>query len=71
VQREEIPNNTDAQVEEAVCKALNLVNELDPDKDLRAAVFTQACAMYASKSITVRQPQPIDLSQMVDPTWPR
>jgi hypothetical protein len=70
VQREEVPNHTDEQVEEAVCKALTLVNELDPDKDLRAAVFTQACAMYASKSITVRQPQPVDLSKLPSYNWP-
>jgi hypothetical protein len=64
VQRQEIPNNTDAQVEEYVCKALTLVNELDPDKDLRAAVFSQAVALFASKQVVMTQPQPVDLSML-------
>jgi hypothetical protein len=64
VQRQEIPNNTDEQVEEYVCKALNLVNELDPDKDLRAAVFSQAVALFASKQVVMTQPQPIDLAML-------
>lgn len=64
MQRREIPNNTDAQVEEYVCKALSLVSELDPDPRLLASVFEQACALYASKQILMTQPQPMDLSAL-------
>jgi hypothetical protein len=66
MQRQEIPNNTDLQVEEYVAKALILVQELDPDQDLRASVFEQACALYASKQIVMTQPQPIDLAMLRD-----
>jgi hypothetical protein len=65
MQRQEIPNNTDAQVEEYVCKALSLVSELDPDPRLLASVFEKACDLYASKQIVMTQPQPVDLSQIM------
>jgi hypothetical protein len=62
VQRQEIPNNTDDQVEEYVTKALNLVRDLDPAPDLRAAVFEAAVGLYSGKQILVSEPQPVDLS---------
>jgi hypothetical protein len=61
MQRQEIPNNTDLQVEEYVAKALLLVSELDPEPLLRGPVFEQACALYASKQIVMTQPQPMSL----------
>jgi hypothetical protein len=66
VQRTELPNNTDEQVEEYVVKALNLLSELDPEPLVRASVFEQACALYASKQIVMTQPQPMDLSMLRD-----
>jgi hypothetical protein len=64
MQRQELPNNTDEQVEEYVCKALGLLSELDPEPLLRGPVFEQACALYASKQIVMTQPQPIDLAML-------
>lgn len=65
MQRQEIPNNTDDQVQDYVCKALSLVHELDPPSDLRASVFEQACQMYAGKQIVMTQPQAVDMSSII------
>jgi hypothetical protein len=64
MQRQEIPNNTDSQVEEYVAKALVLVSELDPEPLLRGPVFEKACDLYASKQVVMTQPQPIDLAML-------
>lgn len=64
MQRQDILHNSDAEVEEITTKALNLVHDLDPPKDLRAAVFTQACQMYASKQILLTEPRPLDLADL-------
>jgi len=64
VTRQEIPNNTPAQVREYVQLALDLVAELDPPQDLREQVFAQACALYSGKQIVMVQPQPIDLGAL-------
>jgi hypothetical protein len=55
LQKREIMNNSDAQVNEYVCAALLLVSELDPPEDLRVAVFNQAVALYSGKQIVVEQ----------------
>jgi hypothetical protein len=67
MQRQEIPNNTDQQVEEYVTKALNLVRDLDPAPDLRASVFEQACQMYAGKQLLVAQPQSLERWALTNP----
>jgi hypothetical protein len=71
VQRSEQPNNTDLQVEEYVTKALLLVSELDPDGDLRAVVFEQACALYAGKQIVMTQPETLNLANLRPPLGSR
>jgi hypothetical protein len=64
MQRQDILHNSDEEVADNIAKALLLVIELDPDEDLRAAVFTQACQMYASKQILLTEPRPLDLSDL-------
>lgn len=48
-------NNTDAQVEEYITSALNLVAVLDPPTDLRVAVFQTAANLYSAKQLVAEQ----------------
>jgi hypothetical protein len=64
MQRAEIPNNTPEQVREYVQQALALVDDLEPPKDLREAVFTAACGLFGSKQILMQQPQPVTLPDL-------
>lgn len=61
VQRQEIPNNTPAQVLAYVNAALALVDEIEPPDDLRASVFEKACDLFSGKQILMMQPQAVDL----------
>lgn len=57
--RREDPHFTRAQVVEHATEAINIVTELDPPTDLRAAVFAAVYGSLAAKSITMVQPAPI------------
>jgi hypothetical protein len=59
MQRQELPNNTIEQVKQYVQDALTLTETIDPPDDLRAAVFTAAVNLIASKQIVMQQPQPL------------
>lgn len=48
-------NNTDAQVEEYITSAINLVTVLDPPTDLRVAVFQTAANLYSAKQLVAEQ----------------
>jgi len=62
--RTEIANYTPEQVVECVRGALEIVDELKPDADLRAAVFTEASRLLSSKQVVLEQPQPMMLGQL-------
>lgn len=62
MQRQDVPNNSPAQVVEYITDALALVETIDPPSDLREAVFTVAANLYSGKQIMLAQPQPMDLS---------
>lgn len=64
MQRQEIPNNTPAQVREYVREALAIVEEIAPPGELREAVFAGALNLVSGKQIVMMQPQPMDLSAL-------
>ena len=63
MQRQEIANNTDAQVVEYVTRARELADQLNLSTEQWCAVFTAACELYSGKQILMVQPQPVDLAQ--------
>lgn len=54
----ERPNNTPEQVAEYLHQALELTEHADPPADLRAAFFTAAANLFASKQIMAEQIAP-------------
>lgn len=57
--RIELPHNTPEQVREYLAAALAIVDELDPDDDLRGVAFAKAVDLLAAKQITIEQIAPI------------
>jgi hypothetical protein len=55
--KHEVPNNTPEQVLAYVNAALAIVAEVEPDDDLRAAVFAAAYAGVSGKQIIMEQQQ--------------
>jgi hypothetical protein len=56
--RTEFAHNTPEQVREYLREALDVVDELGPPDDLRAACFTKAADLIAAKQITVEAVAP-------------
>lgn len=65
--RQEIPNNTPAQIRDYLQQALALIEDLDIPDHLEAVAFEQAIQLYAGKQIVMVQPQPLDLSRVAIP----
>jgi len=64
MQRTEVPNNTPEQARDYLVRALELVEDVAPPEDLRAAVFEAAFAAVSGKQILMAQPQPLDLGNL-------
>ena len=67
MQRVEIPHNTPEQVRDYVSQAIELANELAPEGSTAwAAVFRASFDGFSGKQLLMQQPQPVDLSQILN-----